>query len=412
MNAPYFEEISRYSPLDVLLADIAVRVQLTPTEYLVAVDHYEAMARWIDSPESPLHGLIDDFYSQGGFSTGSTVAGHSDEAEFDLDAMAQIAWPRTIDPETALATLHKAIAREPGSRYYDKAERKTRCSQIHYDGMHLDVTPSVILGEYAPKTSLIFHSKPSDPSVPKQQLFANPYGLASWFNGRTLFDESFGRFFENRSLEYDRARLAAMKADTTPVPQQLPVYRKSRQVICLQLTKRWRNVAYDRRHPALRLPPSVLLTYYIGLHTGGHRSLTDELIHHIDAIIATLEAASEQMSIVNECNPTCEADVLTDRWPGDLANQQVFIDELKGFAADLRRLKAGLPIAEMRKVLERLFGEKPAGDALDAYTQKFADDNLEKKSLYIPGSGAVPALGSLAAPSTAKAMPRSTPFGD
>ena len=278
--------------------------------------------------------------------------------------------------------------------------------------MHLDVTPSILLGEYLEKTSFIFHSKPSDTSVPKQTLIANPYGLAQWFNGRTIFDEAFGRFFEERSLDYDRVRLALMKADTGPVPVQLPAYRKSIQVICLQLLKRWRNIAYDRRHKGLRLPPSVLLTYYVGEHTGGRRSLTDELIHHVECIIAKLEAATAHFQLVQECNPACEADILTDRWPGDILNQRIFIAELYDFAADLRRLKTGLPLAEMRKVLEKLFGEKPAGDAVAAFTNRYVQDNVQKKGLYIPGTGAIPALGSVAAPSIARAIPKSTPFGD
>ena len=49
------------------------------------------------------------------------------------------------------------------------------------------------------------------------------------------------------------------------------------------------------------------------------------------------------------------------------------------------------------ELLER--AKKPAADAIAAFTQRMAQDNLEKKGLYLPGSGAVPALGSLAAPS-------------
>ena len=316
--APFADQIGRYSPTDILLADVAVRVQPTPTEYLTAVKHYEVMGEWVDRPGSPLRGRVQLFYPQGGFSTGSTVAGHNEKAEFDLDAMLQVGWPRNIDPEVALATTHLAIVGEPGSRYHDKAERKTRCTQVQYDGMHLDVTPAVLLGELLPKTSFIFHSKPSDPTVRKETLFANPDGLARWFNTRTLQDDAFGRFYEDRSLEYDRARLTLMKADTTPVPTQMPAYRKSRQVICLQLIKRWRNVTYDRHHKGLRLPPSVLLTYYIGLHTNVTRSLTDELIYQVDCITAKLVATSgSQTGLVDECNPLCEADILTDRWPGD-----------------------------------------------------------------------------------------------
>ena len=76
---------------------------------------------------------------------GATTARHSTDADFDIDVMAQIAWPSNIDPEIALATLHAAIRGDRGSRYYDKAERKTRCSTVHYLGMRLDLTPAIRL---------------------------------------------------------------------------------------------------------------------------------------------------------------------------------------------------------------------------------------------------------------------------
>lgn len=409
--APFSQQIAAFSVLDVLLADVAIRVQLTPTEYLEALEHYKVMGNWVGRLGSPLYGLVEEFYAQGGFSTGSTVSSHSEKSEFDLDAMVQIKWPRSIDPEEALSKLHFAIAGERGSRYYDKTERKTRCSQVQYAAMHLDVTPCILLGEHLPKTSLIFHSKPSDPRVIKRALSANPHGLANWFNQRVLHDDAFGYFFEDRSLNYNRI-ITRPRADTKPVPEYIPAYRKSRQVICLQLFKRWRNIAYERRHNTRRLPPSVLITYYVGLHTNTRRSLTDELIYQAECIIGRLEVACAERILLNERNPTCWDDILTDRWPGDLLNQHVFLQELREFVADLKRLKIGMPIADMRKVLEKLFGEKPAGDVVAAFSQRFAEDDIAGLGRYTPRIGSIPALGSSVAPSTARLIPKSTPFGD
>ena len=47
--------------------------------------------------------------------------------------------------EATRATLHDAIRGERGSRYYLKTDRKTRCSTVNYDGMHLDVTPARLI---------------------------------------------------------------------------------------------------------------------------------------------------------------------------------------------------------------------------------------------------------------------------
>ncbi|MDI3469903.1 MAG: hypothetical protein OJF62_001966 [Pseudolabrys sp.] len=336
----FLRETASYSVLDVMLTDIAVRIQLTPTDYQRAVEHYEAINEWIERDDSPLSGCVELFYPQGGFLIGATVARHATDSEFDIDIMAQIEWPANIDPEIALATLQEAIRGEPGSRYYKKTERKTRCSTVHYDGMHLDVTPAVRLIGREERTSYIFHSKPSDPKEPKQRLFANPYGFGHWFLAKTPAEEIFGLYFEKASLDYERMRLEALaKADADPVPPQMPAYRKSRALICLQLIKRWRNLTYDRRHSRLRIPPSVLLAYYVASNANQTRTLTDELIHQVECIISVLEAAERSGRVVYEVNPVCPEDELTDRWPSGLAEQRVFLEELRSFAADLHTLQ-------------------------------------------------------------------------
>ena len=339
----FLREIANYSPLDVMLADIAVRIQLSPTDYQRAVEHYHAINEWIDREDSPLHGLVQEFYAQGGFAIGATVARHATDDEFDIDVMAQLTLPAGVDPEVPLFLLDKSIRGERGSRYHDKADRKTRCSTVYYNGMHLDVTPAVRVVQRRRRRPS--SSTPSrEPSEPKQTLVANPFGFAQWFLIKTPADEAFAQFFEKRSLDYDRMRLLE-KADAAPVPQQMPAYRKSRAVIALQLIKRWRNLAYDRRHTNLRRPPSVLLAYYVAeqCQSDAHASRRADpsgRAHDRDA--GRRRAAS---GTVRAFNPTCDEDELTDRWPCDFAEQRVFIDELRAFAVQLHRLRQGVPLA-------------------------------------------------------------------
>ncbi len=103
-------EIAQFSPLDVMLADIAVRVQLTPTDYQKAIDHYHAIHEWLERENSPLYGLVEEFYTQGGFSIGATVARHATDDEFDIDVMTQLAFRTDVDPEYVLATWTKRSA--------------------------------------------------------------------------------------------------------------------------------------------------------------------------------------------------------------------------------------------------------------------------------------------------------------
>lgn len=396
MNVIYSDqnlrEIANFSPLDVMLAEVAVRVQLSPTDYQLAIDRYYAIHAWVEREASPLFGLVEEFYTQGGFLIGATVARHATDDEFDIDVMAQLAFPTDVDPEYILSTLDDAIRAERGSRYHDKADRKTRCSTVYYAGMHLDVTPTVRLVDRNEKTGLIFHSKPEDTREPKLSLHANSYGFAQWFKARTPPDQAFGEFFEKRSLDYDRGRMVLMeKADATPVPDQAPAYRKSRAVIALQLIKRWRNIAYDRRHKMSRLPPSVLLAYYVATHANQTTTLADELIHQVERMIAILKTAEHMGKTVDAFNPMCLEDELTDRWPADINEQRIFVDELTNFATKLYRLRQDIPLIETQKILEELFGERPAQAVVKEYVDRFANEVGKTGGRYLPGKATIPA---------------------
>jgi hypothetical protein len=411
----YLRQIASYSAVDVMLADVAIRIQLSPTDHQIAVDHYHAINEWLEREDSSLAGFVRDFYPQGGFAIGATVARHASDDEFDIDVMADIAFRADVDPEDALATLHAAIRGERGSRYYLKTDRKTRCSTVNYDGMHLDVTPTVRLTGTVEKTGLIFHSKPENPSEPKKSLYANPHGFAEWFISQTPPDQDFGAFFERRSLDHDREQALILKrADAVPVPEHCPAYQKSRAVIALQLIKRWRNLAYDKRHASRRLPPSVLLAFYVASHANNTTSLADELSFQAESMLTIVQSAHNQGRKVFARNPMCHEDILTDRWPEDLSDQAVYIRELADFATKLRRLRGDISLPEMQRILEDLFGEKPARSAVKDHVQRVAKDVGSAGSRLMPGRAAIPAAvaGGAAAPSNALSAPSHRFFGD
>jgi len=108
----FLREIANYSPLDVMLADIAVRIQLSPTDYQRAVEHYHAINEWIDREDSPLHGLVEEFYAQGGFAIGATVARHATDDEFDIDAvLAESTYARNVNEQVIeLTPWHQLVS--------------------------------------------------------------------------------------------------------------------------------------------------------------------------------------------------------------------------------------------------------------------------------------------------------------
>ena len=53
-------------PVDELLADIAIRIQLSATDYRKAEERYETLGNWIDRLGNPLAGLVQLVYSHRG----------------------------------------------------------------------------------------------------------------------------------------------------------------------------------------------------------------------------------------------------------------------------------------------------------------------------------------------------------
>ena len=403
------------SPLDVMLAEIALRIQLSPTDHGKAIDRYETVSQWIDRPDSPLHGLVELTYAQGSMAIGATTARCSERDEHDIDAMAQLGLSGEIDPEVALSLLETSIRGERGSRYYDKTIRRTRCVTIEYaDGMHLDVTPAIRLPELRERTSFIFHSKPEDPRQPRKRLYANPYGFAEWFTAMTpaSADAAFAEYFERRSLEEARLRMLA-KGETEPVPDQMPAYRKSRALISIQLIKRFRNMRYERR-PDLRRPPSVLLCKYVADHANQTTTLAEEVLHQAAAMLQIFEAARRAGRFVYEENPTCQADVLTDRWPASPEDQNRFIADLRELTQKVARLIEGVALEEMRTILGDLFGERPARDVVSDYIERYGSQVKQGLGVHLPGTGQIPAAGVMlgSAPAVARSTPGHTFFGD
>jgi hypothetical protein len=365
-NSPRRQPLS--TPADFLLADIAIRVQLSRTHQRKADQHYEALAEWIDRPDSLLAGRVELVYAQGSMAIDATIASRLSTDEFDVDAIAQLALPRDVAPKTALDLLYASIRGKLGSRYYDRTVRQTRCVTVAYEDMHVDVTPMVLLPELRERTGHLFHSKLEEPRHLDRTLIANPYGFAEWFKKTTPLDHEFARVFEERSRAYEGVILLE-KSETEKLPEQTPVQLKSKAVIVLQLLKRWRNVRYDLREG--RRPPSVLLAKLVADTANGTETLSEELLHQARTMLATFRRWHANGRTIHEVNPACpEHDVLTDRWPGALTEQARFVADLEDLVAKVERLVAGCPLHEMRAILADLFGEAPAERAVTAFNEQ------------------------------------------
>ncbi|HUD42601.1 MAG TPA: nucleotidyltransferase [Dokdonella sp.] len=403
-------------PIDFLLADVAIRVQLSSTHHALAVSRYATVNKWIERPGSPLQDRVEIFYPQGSMAIGATIASKLEYDEFDIDLIAQLDLPDDTPPHQMLNILEAAIRGEPGSRYYDMTERCTRCVQVRYaDGMHLDVTPMVRIPLLAERCGFIFHARHRHAGVDDRRIVANPWGFAQWFIALTPAERRFVEAFDARVAAYANTIVLA-EAEVEPVPDLCPVHEKSMAVIALQLLKRWRNVQYDQREG--RFPPSVVLAKFVADNANRTQTLSEELLHQAQQLKLVFEQAQRCREKIVVRNPACESDVFTDRWPECLEAQDLFLTDLTTLVRKLELLRGDCDLATMQHLLSELFGERPTLEAIKSYNREAGRAIVEGRSRHIAGSGrfempsapAVAAVTSTLA-TTSHATPKHTYFG-
>lgn len=393
--------LSPEAPLgEILLAETAVRVELPPSWHQRAVERYEAVRQYIERPDSPLHERVELFYPQGSMAIRSTIRTRKRDSGYDIDIVAELRLPYDTTPEQILELLCRAIKGEPGSRYYSKVERQSRCVTLHYeDGMHLDVTPSILLDPDDPRRSWIFHAKPGEPADQHARLIVNSYAFADWFNERTPIDLHFAESYRRRALANERG-ITLAEAEAEPVPDH-PTEDggKSATVVALQLLKRNRNVRYLSRR-GRRMPPSVLLSCVAGQVATQGSSISGALDAISGALLKELEAADRAGRPVDVRNPRCEDDCFTDRWPEDLTAQRQYIEDLREFQGQLVELMAEGSLEDKFDLLKEMFGEEPAQSAIEHYARELGSAvsqgarSIGRSGQIITGAGASGAAAS------------------
>ncbi len=391
---------SRSGIADALLLEIARRIQLSPTNYRLAVERYQTISDYLDREGSPLHGLVTRLYPQGSMAIGSVITSKFENDEFDIDIVAELGIHPDTPPSMVLDTLFNTLNGEKDSRYYGKVERCSRCVKVQYEGMHLDVTPSVLLPFKPERTSFIFHANETEPASKHHTVTANPWGFAEWFKEQMP---------ESALLMEELSKYAA-----DPVPKLEPHFTKSKPLIALQLLKRWRNKIYDKRDG--RMPPSVMLSCLVGHNTGYRVSLLDELVAQSQYLLNYFSAHTEQGVLVEVKNPACLGeDVFTDRWPKNLATQRVFTDDLRTLNGKLAELSKDKSLECYQRIMADLFGEKPTTLALEEIAKSFSTKAHSGGLYHYPKSGAI-ALGASGIATglgngTSYATPKNTFYG-
>lgn len=385
--------------VDLLLIEVARKIQLSPTHHEICTRNYFALCRYVDGPGSELSGLVLNFYPSGSFAIGAPILGSLRKQSHDVDIVVELDISPHTDPQTTLDKLYRSVKREKGSQYYHVTTKNSRCVTVTYeDGHSIDLMPVARLPINVERVSHLFHHKPE--CGEKYHKEVNPKGFATYVTARTDQSDAFAKLF-------DGYRAVAKNAETEDFPPYEGLDQKSPRIVAYQLIKRHRDKAYQRAsHKNHKRPPSVINAALGSEVANMSDSLTIETRNVAAHILDRFEMAHRRGELLSVANPTWKQDVFTDRWPGSFQAQSLYIEDLRELVHALDQLLTDDLSAEAQKaILRRLFGETAAAHAVNKLAEKMGERRRRGLTTVGP-TGLVSVL-----PSNATPLPKRQPYG-
>lgn len=353
--------------LDALLLGTVLEMELSARDNQVASKRYNLIPEHLQRPNSRIRQYMDTalVYPQGSRAIGATIVHGADDDRFDLDAILEFRTPAGWAPRQVLDELHAAFEGFPDVK---KIERCTRCIQLQFAFMHLDVTPMDPDRDPRPvRVGEIYHS----PDEGRDERFrVNPFGFAEDFKSRiTMPSQAFQDYVRGvRSKLQMKDRLVSgtimADADIDALPEPIDPIRDAPQVIALKLMKRYLNLRYANRDE--KRPISVYLSKIaaeVPLSPYGICAQLESFAVELDRRMAI---ALDSGRPPNERNPVLREENFNDRWPKHDREMELFRHDLKHLVTELDRARSS-SLADTRKIFDELFGERVSEKAVRAY---------------------------------------------
>lgn len=414
MSAP--DPFLKTDALDEVLLDVAALIELSPHDRKVAENRYRRLKTHLERRGSSLAPYLIDgvslIYAQGSIATSTTILSGTDDDRFDVDAIVEIDVPADWDNSQALDILEESLQGFPG---VNKIVRCTRCVQLQFPFMHMDVTILDRRQRLAvERAGEIFHAPDTGPAL---RVPSNPWGFTSWFRGQVgvgqeLFAEALrrhrGAVSKNR-LHYldEQERLVVAKAEQHELPPVIPSAIDAQEAVALKLLKRYLNLHYEDL--PLSRPPSIYLTKRAGCVGYIPLGLTAQLYALADSTAKIMRQHLADDTRPREENPSYPPDRINDRWPrldaSGLADMKALAETLEHLAARLEFM-ARASLTDIANTIDELFGERIGKEQRAILMERYDRRDRAAPVLSAPRTGGIYAPAVVAAPERLREVPR------
>jgi len=395
------------STLDDLLLDVATEIDLSAADWRIMENRFRKLKTHLERPSSPLAPFLKDgislIYAQGSIATSTTIISGIDDDRFDVDAIVEINVPAHWSEHHTLDMLEDALRGFPG---VIKIVRCTRCIQLQFAFMHMDVTIMDRSKRVAvARAGDVLHAPDKGPCA---RIPSNPWGFTAWFRstvgiGQTAFAEALRKRralnAKSRLRPLDDIELALAKADQVDLPPMIPSAIDAQEAVALKLLKRHLNIRYQKLTP--KRPPSIYFTKRAGSIGYISEGLTAQILVLAGSTAHILRAHLAAGTRPNELNPSYPPDRLNDRWPADgqkgIQDMETLAGVLEALADKLARI-ARAPLSEIVAGIRELFGEHIGEEVATLVTKRFDTRGNSAANLVQTATGNIksPTIGTVA----------------
>lgn len=346
--------------LNSVLTDLATELDVPPSKYREAREHYEAVGAWLDADGSALAEYRPAIYPQGSFALGTAVRPAGDE-EYDVDSVCLLQLTPDQVTQKQVKDLVGDRLKHPQSRYknmLDPVDGGRRCWTIRYapaSRFHLDILPAIpdsygmllvpgVPREWA-ETAICLTDRTTWHNPHAEWPKSNPKGYVAWFKDRMRV-----RLEEAKRMRAIEIRAHVEEIETFDV--RTPLQR------LIQILKRHRDGCF---HGDDDKPISIIITTLAAKAYDNEADLADAVLDVVPRMRDHIEKRDNIWWVPNPVNPQ---ENFADKWAEQPRKAALFFEWLSQVEEEYQHLLTNEGFATVGEYFRRVFGTRDGEAAI------------------------------------------------
>ena len=359
------EHISR-KRLNRILTDLAAELDVPPSKYREATEHYKAVGAWLDADDSELARYQPSIYPQGSFALGTAVKPLGDE-EYDVDTVCLLQLTPDQVTQKQLKDLVGDRLKHPQSRYkhmIDPRDGGRRCWTIRYANeskFHLDVLPAipddyawlVALGvpEGWAETAICLTDRKTWSAPYSEWPRSNPKGYIAWFKDRMRLSLEEAKRFRAMEIHAEVEEIEDFDVRT-------PLQR------LIQILKRHRD---ERFNDDKDKPISIIITTLAAQAYNNEADLAEALLDVVPRMRDYIKKRDGAWWVPNPVNPE---ENFADKWTEKPRKAELFLKWIDVLEREYKELLTDQGFAKIGDFLRKAFGRRDAEAAMAKHSDQ------------------------------------------